>query len=514
MQPTTLGAVVLGVATMAVLAPARAQVQVPTPNVIGPIPANVEPGDPSHDYTFLTPEADLGRYGYVQEEFFLEGTANTYATTTEPAGQTGSVATTGHAYRTRMVVRRPISPEDFNGVVLLEWQNVTAGYDLDAHWGVSWRHFVDNGYVWVGISAQRVGLHGQTPAMPPAADAPPPVNNALKAWSPVRYGTLDLTDSGNVLDDGLCYDVFSQAAKVLKDPGENDPLGGLDAELLFAIGASQSAGRLSVYHNAIHPLHGVVDAFYLLVGGSGLRTDLPVKVFQYLSETDVRDPLRRMPDSDVFRSWEVAGSSHSSYASDQYRRPIATRDFGMVAETVCDLPPYSRVESGRVIDRQYDLLVDWVRDGAPPPSAPKLEFSEGEMPVMLRDELGIALGGIRLPEIEVPVALNSGVNSGAAFCRLYGTYQPFDAATLAELYPSRWGYVRAVVESARANVEAGYVLPNAVNAYARQAWRADLTPTVEEPVADEPPDGTNGTPAEGAQGGEAAPVATSAPAAP
>jgi len=485
MQPRTFGAVALCVAALSLPASASAQVDVPIPTVIGPIPANVAPGDASHDYTFFTPVADLSRYGYVEEEFFLEGTANTY--TTEPAGQTGSVATTGHPYRTRMVVRRPTRQERFNGVVLLEWQNVTAGYDLDAHWGASWRHFVRNGYIWVGVSAQRVGVHGQTPAEPPPPDQPPPVNNGLKAWSPVRYGALDLTDSGKVLDDALCYDVFSQAAKSLR-AAESPVLGGFQPEQVLAIGASQSAGRLSVYHNAIHPLHNVVDAFYLLVGGSGLRTDLPVKVFQYLSDTDVRSPERRMADSDVFRSWEVAGTSHSSYTSDQYRRPIATRDFGSVAEPMCELPPFSRVEGYRVIDRQYDLLVDWVRDGTPPPAAPKLEFTTNEMqqPVLARDDLGIVLGGIRLPEVEVPTALNTGSNTGASFCRLYGTYQPFDDATLAELYPSRREYVSAVVESARTNVEAGYLLPNAVQAYRRAAWQTDFTREDTEPAPETP----------------------------
>jgi Alpha/beta hydrolase domain len=478
MQLKTLGALVLGVSHALAVASASAQVEVPSPKLTGPVPANVAPGDPSHDYTFFTPVEDLSRYGYVEEEYFLEGTANTYVT--EPAGQTGSVATTGHPYRTRMVVRRPTSQRAFNGVVLLEWQNVTAGYDLDAHWGASWRHFVDSGYVWVGISAQRVGVHGQTPTEPPAPDAPPAVNNALKAWSPIRYGSLDLTSAGTVVDDGLCYDVFSQAAQSIRQPGDVNPLGNLKPELIFAIGASQSAGRLSVYHNAIHPLHGVVDAFYLLVGGSGLRTDLPVKVFQYLSETDVRSPERRMPDSEIFRSWEVAGTSHSSYTSDQYRSPHALRDFGSVTPPMCDLPPYSRVAGYRVIDAQYDLLTRWVREGVAPPSAPKLEFTADAMPVIARNEQGIALGGIRLPEVTVPTALNTGVNTGTRFCGLYGTHQPFDDATLAELYPSKRGYVRAVLDSARSNVSAGYLLPNAVRQYAREAFAADIPPSTAE----------------------------------
>jgi hypothetical protein len=468
---------------MSLVAPAAAQV--PSPTVAGPIAANVEPGDPSHDYPFLTPAEDLSDYGYVEQEFFIEGSANVYTTT--PAGQTGSVLSSGHPYRTRIIVRRPSSPWRFNGVVLLEWQNVTAGYDIDAHWGVSWPHFVQQGYAWVGVSAQRVGVHGASAVPGAAPDAPPPVNNGLKAWSAIRYGSLDVTAGGTVTDDALCYDIFSQAAQAIRNPSGVRPLGRLRPRLVLAIGASQSAGRLSTYHNAIHPLHGVVDGFYLLVGGAGLRTDLDVKVFQYLSETDLgRGPSRRMVDSENFRSWEVAGSAHSSYYSDQYRAPLVLRDFATDPwPAECTLPPYSRVRGYYVINAQYDWLVRWVRDGEAPPSAPKLEFTTGETPAIARDERGFALGGIRLPEIEVPTALNAGANSGATFCGLYGTHQPFDAATLNELYPSHFGYVRAVVESARRNQRAGYILRDATREYAWSALLADVPPDP-EPAAEAP----------------------------
>ena len=88
---------------------------VPNPTVIGPIPVNVPPGDPSHDYTFFTPVEDLSSYGYVQEEFFIEGTACRYTT---PPLETGEIIDCGHPYKTRMVVRRPVSPKRFNGTVL------------------------------------------------------------------------------------------------------------------------------------------------------------------------------------------------------------------------------------------------------------------------------------------------------------------------------------------------------------------------------------------------------------
>jgi hypothetical protein len=484
-----VGSTLIAVAGLFVSQPSAAQadpattpaVGVPNPTVVGPIAANAQPGDASHDYTFLTPAEDLSEHGYVQEEFFQEGVANSYNTTTDPPGQTATVASTGHKYRTRIVVRRPASPRRFNGTVLLEWQNVTAGYDIDAHWGPSWQHFVREGYAWVGVSAQRVGVHGASAAPGAAPDAPPPVNNGLIAWSPTRYGTLDVTDGGTVTDDSLCYDIFSQAARAIRSPSGVNPLGRLRPRLILAVGASQSAGRLSTYYNAIHPLHNAVDGYYLLVGGAGLRTDLTVKVFQYLSETDLgRGPSRRMPDSDHFRSWEVAGSAHSSYYSDVYRSPLVKRDFGTDPwPAECDQPPYSRVRGYHVINAQYDLLVRWIQNGEAPPAAPKLEFTTDEMPVILRDARGIAVGGIRLPEIDAPTALNSGANTGATFCTLYGTYQPFDAATLNQLYPSHSAYVRAVRTSAVRNLDAGYIEGDA-------AWQMRL----EAAFSDVPPDPT------------------------
>jgi hypothetical protein len=43
---------------------------------------------------------------------------------------------------------------------------------------------------------------------------------------------------------------------------------------VIAAGASQSAVRLTSYHNSIHPLTEVFVAFVIIGGGSLLRTDL------------------------------------------------------------------------------------------------------------------------------------------------------------------------------------------------------------------------------------------------
>ena len=53
---------------------------VAAPTVIGPI-ANTSPlGDAAHGYPFLASDYDLAGNGYVEEEYFISGTATRYAT--------------------------------------------------------------------------------------------------------------------------------------------------------------------------------------------------------------------------------------------------------------------------------------------------------------------------------------------------------------------------------------------------------------------------------------------------
>src|SRR6266566_4247218 len=105
---------------------------------------------------------DLGQVGYTLEEFFLESTATRY----EPAGPAGAdgywqVTPAGQApFATRLVVCRPSDPGAFTGTVILEWLNVSAGFDAPAHWMLTHRQVVRAGWAWVGISAQRAGIEG------------------------------------------------------------------------------------------------------------------------------------------------------------------------------------------------------------------------------------------------------------------------------------------------------------------------------------------------------------------
>jgi hypothetical protein len=415
---------------------------VPNPTVTGPIPPNATPGDPSHDYPFLATDVDLASYGYVEEEYFIDGLANRYNT---PALATGTIIDGNHPYRTRIIVRRPAAAEDFNGTVLLEWLNVTAGYDIEVHWLLSREHVLRSGYAWVGVSAQRVGVHQ--------------AGTGLRSWSPVRYGTLDVTKGGTIVNDALSYDIFSQAAQAVRSPGAVDPMGGLPVQRLFAIGASQSAGRLVVYYNSIQPLAGVVDAFMIFIGGGRSRTDLGVPVFKILSETDVSGQIASaQPDTDIYRTWHVAGTSHADFKQGTSLAPLITRDGIPAAPTNCTLPPFSRIPMHYPVNAAYDHMVAWVNDGTPPPIAERIQFTSVAPPVIARDGFGNALGGIRLAEHAVATATNTGQNSGPIFCILFGSHVPFDDATLAGLYRNHGQYVSAVDQVTEANLAAGYLV--------------------------------------------------------
>jgi len=84
------------------------------------------------------------------------------------------------------------------------------------------------------------------------------------------------------------------------------------------------------------------------------------------------------------------------------------------------------------------------------------------------------LGGIRLSQHAVPTAVNTGQNSGPGFCRLYGSYEPFDAATLAALYPTHAAYVAAVKDVTDKNLKAGYLLKAAADATIAEAERSNV----------------------------------------
>jgi len=434
--------------TIAIVAPALGD-PVPNPSVSGPIPATAIPGDPSHHYPFFATNHDLATNGYVEEEFFFSGTANRYNT---PPLRTATIIDSNHPYLTRMVVRRPAEPHQFNGTVLVEWYNVTNGFDAENTWFFGWENILRAGYIWVGVSAQRVGA------------------TELKSWSRDRYGSVDVTEGGRITDDALSYDIYSQAGQAIRHPQGVDPLNGFRARTIIAIGESQSAFRLSTYVNSIHPLANVYEGFVLLSSlGNPIRSDLLAPVWKLLTEYDVEsyEASVRQPDASLYRTWEVAGTSHVDQHLRASREPLELRDRLTSAEAAlapqCVVPSIgTRVPTTYVLASAFELLVRWVRQHLAPPSAPPIDVLHfgppGQPSVIARDSLGLALGGIRLSELAVPTAYNIGTNHGPGACPRWGYSTPFDIGMLNHLYPAHEDYVERVTRVTEDNVRRRFIL--------------------------------------------------------
>ena len=448
-------------------------------------------GDPVLVSTFF----NLADVGFVQEEFFLSGTASAFTnlSTLESDGRWEVEPAETAEYKTRVLIYRPAEEADFSGTVMVEWLNVTQGFDVPVGWGVGHVEALRDGHAWVNVSAQIVGIEG-------VEDAPLPL--ALKVANPERYETL--VHPG----DTFSYDIFTQVSAAIRDTADDGLLGGWTAEVLIAGGESQSASRLLTYINAVQPLYGAYDAFLIDSRYNSsqplsqepqadipapetvtFRDDLPFPVINLQGETDVI-PLgavdERQPDSDFFRLWELAGVAHT----DNYQLVTGRNDVGVGAEFAlvventsilgvfeCEEP----INSGAypwIYMAAFNALEGWARGGTAASEAPRLETLDDDSDYVY-DDYGNVKGGVRTPYVDAPAAVLSGaLNEGSVGCRLSGSTQLFDAATMASLYVDKTGYVDAVSEATDVALNAGFLLePDAerIRAAAPLQWDA-LTP--------------------------------------
>ncbi|MCC6959559.1 MAG: hypothetical protein IT301_06895 [Dehalococcoidia bacterium] len=455
---------------------------VSSPTVSGPITGG------KRGWPFAASMLDVKALGYVEAEYFLEGEATRYRLApgaeltrdghweVEPAGTA--------RYRTRILVYRPADPARFNGTVVLTWNNVTAGYDL---FGAESLELFDGGFALACLTTQKVGIEGL-----------PPVPQGLAAWDPERYGSLSIPS------DDYSYDIFTQAARAVgkdRPRGTADPMGGLPVERVVAQGASQSAGRLGTYVNAIQPLTRALDGFMLTIyfgsgaalevgdtvininvpqaqspsarlrGSNLLRQNLGVPVFVVNSELEAMACYEvRQPDGPLFCYWESAGTCHVSAQGQRDRQARLDRD---QVRTLPLAQGINRIPIIPLYDAAYHHMQAWLTTGTPPPSQPKVEFA-GDPPEVGRDEHGIARGGIRLPQADVPVAQNSAIPlRDDIYAYLGGSSHPFPAEKIRDLYGSKDVFLAKFREAAARSVAAGVLMPRDVEplvAEAAEGW--------------------------------------------
>ena len=415
---------------------------------------------------FISSPLNLSEYGYVEQEFMMSGSGYYY----EQDGRwrsDGKWAVKIEAerdYATRLLVRRPLDPEKFNGIVVVEWFNNTGFMDVDVIWAQSHTELLREGYAWVGVTAQWLGM------------------NMLKSWDKERYGNLQLPN------DGLSYDIFSQAGRAVRHQNKL-LLGGLPVTGVVGAGESQSAIRLTTYVNAFQDAATeVYDAMLLysrfysaspLKAGITLaspsrafiRDDNNLKILQFETEQDVfmfLFRLTRQDDTDYLRTWELPGASHYDEYGVTTLLPQYQRDFPALSDIALDCRnSLNQIPQHYVVNAALSSLRRWVINGEAPPQSPRIEYKFWQV---VRDEHGNAEGGIRLPEMEVPTATHNYANYGALgregnflvnsfACPFLGNTVPFDQEKLKQLYPTHEEYVTKYIEAADAALEAGFLLP-------------------------------------------------------
>jgi hypothetical protein len=437
--------------------------------------------------TLLLGDYEVASLGYLTEEFFISGTATCYA----PAADLGSegrwsAEPSGTAdYITRMVILKPTDPVKFNGTVIIEWLNVTGGVDAPAEWFMAHREIVRTGYVYVAVSAQRVGVEG---GLSRGADM------SLKTSNPQRYSRLSHPG------DAFSYDIFSQVGRLIRDARRNGILGPMSPKYVLAAGESQSAMFLTTYVNAVDPLARVYNGFLVhsrfaevgpLDGSSifgrpvagmpsapAFRPDLRVPLINVITETDlIGGPrsgyyLARQPDNERLRTWELAGTAHA----DNYIIQVGRIDtgFASLADIVAAYAPTNKVMGAElarpinfapqhhyVLQAALAALHGWVRTGEPAPTAPRIELSDANPPQLVLDASGLARGGVRTPWVDVPIARTTGLsNEDAWLLSLFGTGELFDASALRRLYPGGAAEYRERFEnSLDTAIGQGFILP-------------------------------------------------------
>jgi len=459
------------------------------PAVAGPIPVTAD-SFPFGSASRTNAPQDLSGVGYVEEEYLVCGFSNVYDF---DAGGKVVVKTANAQYGTRVLVRRPVSPKKFSGTVVVELLNPTALYDLDFQWQFSRDYFIEHGDAWVGITSKPIAA------------------KALKTFDPKRYAAVSwanplpsdqtcpnpvslLPDSTPATENGLIWDIASQVGALLKSSVAQNPLKGFPVKRLFLTGYSQTGGYVVTYANFIRPLPGaltdnkkpIYDG-YLIGDGDGILIPLsqcsaPVKpgdkrfvikprgepvisvVSQILWTGAGADRKDSDSPKDRYRRYEIAGASHiNRRAISLWPKPENLVKAGITA------PPPSCKEFATYGITDFPLeyfmsaafanLDAWVKSNIAPPVAVRLKMNPAHgsweptwpptPPPLELDKHGNAIGGVRSPNLDVPVAtyyaFSTPVDGASAlFCSLVGYKVPLKKDVISELYPTHESYVKKV----------------------------------------------------------------------
>ena len=336
---------------------------------------------------------------YTEEEFFVSGRSTVYTYNEVPVPGELVVLDPNVPYTTRIIIRRPTDPDEFNGSVVIEWWNSTAGFDSDPVWQASAEYFAREGIVYVGVT-------NSTTAIENLRDGGcSPFPGFLPETCGTRYAALEMSENGQA------FEMVSQIAHMLKGSGSENPLSPDYPVLrIFHSGQSQQGGSIVTYATAFHfPSN---DGYFIQAAGSArpinfgtscqepnapaypdctprlqgddrrVATDLPVPVYRAQTQGDMGGVLAgdsRQTDTDKFRYYEMAGTAHNPIhknveviPADSFLGPDP-----LFLESFCQFPSNTLADGpvfgSYLYNAMWDAMEKQVAFTMPPPSGDLLE---------------------------------------------------------------------------------------------------------------------------------------------
>ena len=426
---------------------------------------------------------DASAFGYRVDEYLMSGSGPTFApisdteagkadrpNTSIPWGQRDTAYAANLPadfsprpqsgignYTTRIILYRPRDPKKFSGNLIMEPFHPGGTIEV---FSVANRFFLARGDAVVHIDV-------------------PGRFDSVKKFSEERYGRLSMPDRS------LFWTSVSQIATLLKIGGPNSPLP-VPMRHLYMTGYSGSADTVYTFLSYHHQLTRTPDGKPVFSGYLPMSHLMPVppidavivttatqsdmfgatdgdtpatRAFRTAFNSDARDARRRR--------YEVPGAFHAPFQPPEpgMAIPLRERGSGMFAACMAaqnwpaEAQP-NHVPNRAMLEACFHHASRWAADGVAPPHAPLIDTdADGKI---LTDENGNAKGGLRFPDIAVPVeTFIPAARGGTRSCASTGYSLPFSREKLVALYSNREQYLALYDAVADKLVKDGFILPKA-----------------------------------------------------
>lgn len=481
-----VGVLGLSTASAAVAAPPQSTGPVASsltavPTVDGPIAQSAD----SHLWSSMDHARvpfDVADRGYVEEEYFLSGTANVY----DDAADGLDVLTPDVPYVNNILVRRPAQKSDSSGVVLVDILNASNGFPGEDHWRRMSDWAMAEGHTVIGVTSKPIQV------------------DALKNFDPERYADLTwnvddverdpiLADPQNPAsfnpfmvvpgaEEGLAWDIITQVGTLLDAGDGRSILGGAKAKTVILMGQSQSGVYLNTYASNFHTAvtaanRGPIFDGYLNTVGAvierpltqsaqdgfvtvpGSEPELGVPFITVTAEGDAglfgAATLARTGLPENRRHWQVPATPHTDLlspvipADEQIYRagrlPNTTVHSGAFRESLNPYPIEPTVIAAA------EALVNWSKRNEEAPPSQWFDQANG---ALTRDDAGNVTGGIRYGLLEHPLGQYLGAAAPGA---VYGSTDLISADEFSQTYGTREAYLAQVARADATQIEAGYL---------------------------------------------------------